>query len=104
MNTDILYSATMQRNTVASGDDSAVEVITVTMDLPYHPTISDIKEAIRAMAYEIESIEIGRPRSEYDCTGKAFTTSLETAKRFIARGCEKHIFVCVVVHHVAFDV
>jgi len=105
MDTDILYACQENRNCVSHDGESFVEIITLSIDVPYHPSYSQLKGAIEAMYYKInEEIRIPRPCSAYDCTGLPFTTGLDVLARFLSRDIEDLVLAVVLKHHVSIDV
>lgn len=103
MTTDILYTSKNNRVRVSSDFDSAIEIITVMITLPEELNYSILKEAIRAMNYEIDSFKIDKPYSEFDCTGRPFTTSMEIITRFLSRGVDRHVITAVLKHYISID-
>ena len=101
MNTDILNSTQVQKITIASDFDSAVQILTISMIIPDERdrTYSIVKEAILAMQYAIDITWIESQNSAYDCTGKWFSTGLKVLDRSI----NGNVFTTVLKHYTSVD-
>lgn len=103
MKTITLAPAKINRITVSGEDSSFTEIVTIAVDLPNgeYSLYSQTKEAILQVNTAIEEqLRIDRPRSAYDCTGKAFTLSLDVIDRYMH--CGKLVYV--LKHYVCVDI
>lgn len=100
------YRAKINRITVSGQDDSFTEIVTIAM--PINRTAkysgeynySDLRDAMERINEEMNEIHISRPCSAYDCTGQAFTTSLEVVNRY--HHCDTLVYV--IRHNVSIDI
>lgn len=80
----------------SSGDmDSYIELVSVSCKLD-----GTIKNTVRLIDdFVSDEIFIGRPCSEFDCTGRAFTSYIDFVKRVVSDGWVTKVYL----HYISID-
>lgn len=78
----LVTSKTQSLGNSYDGDYQAY-LVTLSVELSSkNPTFAELKRAVRSIqSYLADNIFLHRPYSDYDCTGAAFTSSLEQVYR-----------------------
>jgi len=108
-------TTSVKRTTVEiaiSDSPGATVLVILTVDLgSKYPSLTTVKSALELLDDYVQSeVIIDRPHSDYDCTGKAFTSSIERIKRFTTRGMgddtytEVEMIVAIYKHEIRVDV
>jgi hypothetical protein len=89
------------RDAIPSEDmDTSVEIIKVSVRRE-ETTLHDAKECIRKVrSFVNDEVFIPRTYSEYDCTGRPSTSSIDLISKLYTRGWIHYIYL----HHISFDV
>lgn len=94
------------RNTVhlSQLDVSVTQLEILTVNIGINPSFGSIRAALVFLAlYVSEDVNIARPESPYDCTGRPFTQWMELLNRSIHPEDNGYKLVFIFMHNISLD-